>query len=335
MGRYIARRMISLVMVLFGMTIVTFVISHVVPADPAVSAAGLDATPEVVARIRQEMGLDRPLWEQYVRYISGIVLHGDFGYSVLNRRPVLQDILTFLPASIELAVFSMFLCVPTGIALGIITATRAGKATDALTRMFAIAGVSIPVFWLALIMQLVFYKGLNLLPAGGRLDVMFRTPPRITGFLLIDTLLTGNRDMFFSALKHLILPGLTLAVANVAVITRMTRSSLLEVIHQDYIRTARAKGLAEWQVLLRHAMRNAFVPVVTVIGLQLAYLIAWVFLVETIFSWPGIGSYAVRSIVNLDFSAIMGITLFISFIYVVINLVIDIIYVLLDPRITY
>lgn len=335
MAKYIIRRLIALIGVLFGMTIITFVISHVIPADPAVSAAGLDATPEVVARIRHDMGLDRPLPEQYARYITGILLHADFGYSALNRRPVLDDILRFLPASIELAVFSMLICVPVGIALGLVTAIRAGELADALTRVFAVIGVSMPIFWLALLMQLIFYKELRLLPAGGRLGVEYSMPARVTGFLLIDALLAGDRAVFFSALEHLILPGLTLAVANIAVIMRMTRSSLLEVMHQDYIRTARSKGLAERRVLLHHALRNAFIPVITIIGLQFAQLIAWVFLVEIIFSWPGIGSYAVRSILNLDFQPIMGITLVISFIYVMINLATDITYKIVDPRIVY
>jgi peptide/nickel transport system permease protein len=335
MAKYIIRRLIALIGVLFGMTVLTFLISHVVPADPAISAAGMDATPEVVARIREEMGLNRPLWEQYLRYITGILLHADFGYSILNRRPVLDDILKFLPASIELAVFSMLICVPVGILLGLVTATRAGRMADALTRVFAVIGVSMPIFWLALLMQLTFYKGLGVLPAGGRLDVQYSMPPQVTGFLLVDSLLAGDRAVFISAVKHLILPSLTLAIANIAVIMRMTRSSLLEVMHQDYIRTARAKGLGERRVLLRHALRNAFIPVVTIIGLQFAQLIAWVFLVEVIFSWPGIGSYAVRSILNLDFQPIMGITLVISFIYVMINLATDVTYRVLDPRISY
>lgn len=335
MWKYILRRMITLIFVLLGMSLVTFAISHVVPIDPAAAAAGMEASHEVIERIRRDLGLDKPLHVQYFRYISDIVLRGDFGYSVLNRRPVLDDILTFVPASVELALFSLMLCVPTGIILGAITATRAGGLTDALVRIFAIGGVSMPVFWLALLMQLVFYRILGWFPDGSRLGIEFISPPPVTKLFLIDSLLAGQWDVFLSALKHLVLPGFTLALANIAIITRMTRSSLLEVMHQDYIRTAKAKGLSSFRVLRKHAMKNALVPVVTVIGLQLGYLIAWVFLVEAIFSWPGIGSYAVRAIVNLDFPAVQGVTLFTSFLYVFINLAVDIIYLFLDPRITY
>jgi len=313
----------------------TFVISHLIPADPAAAAAGWEASPEVIETIRKQMLLDRPLHEQYLSYMGQLILRRDLGYSILTKRPVLRDILTFLPASIELAVVSLLICVPVGIALGTITATRAGGATDALTRIFAILGVSMPAFWLGLLMQLVFYRILGWFPAGGRLGFGVSPPQTITGLYLVDSLLTGNLEAFSSALHHITLPAVTLAMANIAVITRMTRSSLLEVLHEDYIRTARAKGLANWPLLYRHAFKNAFVPVVTIIGLQMAGLIAWVVLLETIFNWPGIGSYAVAAIMAMDFQAIMGVTLVVSFIYVVINLVVDIIYVFLDPRIRY
>ncbi|GAB4537492.1 MAG: ABC transporter permease [Anaerolineae bacterium] len=335
MGKYILRRLITLVLVLFGMSLVTFTISHIIPIDPAAAAAGMESSPEAIEQIRQELGLDKPLHLQYLNYISGIVLRGDFGYSILNRRPVLDDILRFVPASLELALFSLALCMPAGIILGSVTATRAGGVSDALVRIFAILGVSMPVFWLALLLQLIFYRILGWLPDGCRLSVEYVSPPHVTGLFLIDSALAGQWDVFLDALRHLILPGITLALANIAIITRMTRSSLLEVMHQDYIRTARAKGLTPISVLTRHAMKNALVPVVTIIGLQLGYLIAWVFLVEAIFSWPGIGSYALRSIVNLDFPAVQGVTLFTSFMYVFINLGVDIVYPLLDPRITY
>lgn len=335
MKAYIARRLVSLILVLFGMSLMTFVISHMIPADPAAASAGEGASIEAVENIRHQMGLDLPLPQQYVRYVGGILLRGDFGNSILNRRPVLEDILTYLPASVELALVSILLCVPLGIVLGIISATRAGGFGDAGTRAFAILGVSVPVFWLGLLLQLLFYRTLRWLPPGGRLDTEVVAPTAITNLYLVDSLLTGNLEAFFSALRHILLPAITLAVANLAVIARMTRSALLEVLHQDYVRTARAKGLAYWQVLFRHALKPAAIPVVTVVGLQLANLIAWVFLVETIFSWPGIGSYAVRAILSVDFSAIMGVTLFTSAIYVIINLAVDMVYVVLDPRIRF
>jgi peptide/nickel transport system permease protein len=335
MGSYVARRMMTLVLVLLGMSIITFAISHVIPIDPAASAAGMEASPEIVERIRKELGLDQPLTIQYLSYVRGILLDGDFGYSILNRRPVLDDILRFAPASVELALFSLMICVPAGLIFGVITATGAGGVTDAVVRIIAVVGVAMPVFWLALLMQVVFYWKLGWLPDGGRLGIEFSAPPAVTRLYLIDSLIAGRLDILVDTVRHLLLPGLTLAMANVAVITRMTRSSLLEVLHQDYIRTARAKGLAGAVVMTRHALKNAMVPVVTVIGLQLGYLIAWVFLVETIFSWPGIGSYAIRAIVNLDFPAVQGVTLFTSLVFVLINLGVDVIYLFLDPRITY
>ncbi|MDQ7857636.1 MAG: ABC transporter permease [Armatimonadota bacterium] len=334
MTLYVARRLVSLGFVLLGMSVLTFTLSRVIPADPAAAAAGFHATAEQVAQYRREMGLDQPLHAQYLRYMTGIVLHGDLGRSILNQRPVVEDIATFLPASLELAMVSLILCVPLGIGLGTYTAVRAGRFSDAATRGFAVLGVSMPIFIVALLLQLVFYKALRWFPSGGRLGSEFAPPEAITGFLLVDTLLRGSWPMFVSAAHHIALPAATLAVANLAVITRMTRSSLLEVLSADYVRTARAKGLSESRVL-RHALKNSLIPVVTVIGLQFASMIAYVFLVEHIFSWPGIGSYAVRAIVGLDFQPIMAITLLFSVIYVAVNFAVDLSYLALDPRIRY
>ncbi|MDP3046040.1 MAG: ABC transporter permease, partial [Chloroflexota bacterium] len=316
------------------MSLLTFTITRLIPSDPARAAAGMDADQATLEAVRQELGLDQPLPEQYFRYVTG-VLRGDLGNSSMNRQPVMNDIKQFLPASIELAVVSILMCVPLGVVLGIITALKAGGVTDAVTRIFAVFGVSMPVFWLALLFQLIFYRDLRWFPAAGRIGPLFSPPPPITSFYLIDTLLASDLEAFKSTLQHIILPAFTLAVANIAVITRMTRSSLMEVLSQDYVRTARAKGLAEWVVVSVHALKNAMVPVVTIIGLQLGTLIAWVFLVETIFSWPGIGSYTVRAIMDSDFNAVMGVTLITSFIYVMINLAVDVSYVILDPRIKY
>jgi peptide/nickel transport system permease protein len=334
MTTYIARRFFTLLLVLFGMSLLTFTITRLIPSDPARAAAGMDADLATLEAVRHDLGLDRPLPEQYIRYVTG-VLRGDLGMSSMNRQPVMNDIKQFLPASIELAVVSILICVPVGVALGIVTALKAGGLTDAVTRVFAIFGVSMPVFWLALLFQLIFYRELRWFPAAGRLGPLFSPPPPVTNLYLVDTLLSQNWEAFKSAVQHIVLPAFTLAVANIAVITRMTRSSLMEVMGQDYIRTARAKGVAEWLIISRHALKNAMVPVVTTIGLQLGALIAWVFLVETIFSWPGIGSYTVRAIMDADFNAVMGVTLITSFIYVAINLAVDISYVILDPRIKY
>jgi peptide/nickel transport system permease protein len=336
MPEYLLRRLVSLVFVLLGMSVMTFAISRVVPADPAAAAAGLSsgAGPEQIEQIRREMGLNDPLPVQYVRYMAG-VLRGDLGRSILNRRPVMEDMKAFLPASLELALVSVAMYVPIGVILGVIAARSAGGISDAMTRLFAILGVSVPVFWAALLLQLAFYRNLRWFPSGGRLGIELAPPPTITNFYLVDSLLAGNGAVFLSALHHIALPAATLALANIALVTRMTRSSVLEVLHADYIRTARAKGLGEWVVLRRHALRNALVPVVTVIGLQFAALIAYVFLVEVVFSWPGIGTYAVRAIVGLDFEPIMGITLIFSGIYVLVNFLVDMSYVVLDPRIRY
>ncbi len=334
MMTYIARRLFALILVLIGMSLLTFTITRLIPSDPARAAAGMDADLATLEAVRQELGLDRPLPEQYFRYATG-VLQGNFGMSSMNRQPVMKDIRQFLPASIELAVASILICVPVGVVLGIVTALKAGGMTDAVTRIFAVFGVSMPVFWLALLFQLIFYRDLRWFPAAGRIGPLFSPPPAVTNLYLIDTLLANDLEAFKSSLQHIVLPAFTLAVANIAVITRMTRSSLMEVLSQDYVRTARAKGLAEWVVVSVHALKNAMVPVVTIIGLQLGTLIAWVFLVETIFSWPGIGSYTVRAIMDSDFNAVMGVTLITSFIYVMINLAVDVSYVILDPRIKY
>lgn len=334
MNAYIVRRLLTLILILFGMSLMTFVITRVVPSDPAQAIAGVDAKPEAVQTIRKELGLDRPLHEQYWRYISHLV-RGDLGLSFLNRQPVIDDIKTFLPASFELAVVSLLICVPLGILMGVITALKAGSWSDAITRIFAILGISTPIFWLALLFQLLFYRQLHWFPAAGRLGVAFTAPPTVTGLYLIDTLLAGDFGAFRSTVHHIVMPSFTLAVANIAVIARMTRSSLLEVLSADYVRTARSKGLSERVVLGRHALKSAMVPVITIIGLQLGALIAWVFLVEAIFSWPGIGSYTVRAIMNSDFNAVMGVTLMLSVMFVIINLLVDMSYLLLDPRIRY
>jgi peptide/nickel transport system permease protein len=280
------------------------------------------------------MGLDRPLHEQYLIYVGG-VLRGDLGRSIMNNSSVADDLRRFLPASLELALTALLLFVPLGLVFGVITGTRAGGWVDAATRGLAIIGVSVPVFWLALMMQVFLYGQLGWFPATGRIGTEFGPPPNVTGFFTLDTLLAGRPDAFVSALRHLAMPAHALAAGNLAMLTRMTRSSVLEVLHQDYIRTARAKGLDERALLRRHALRNALIPVVTLLAIQMAGLIAWQFLVETIFSWPGVGSYAVKAITTLDFNVIMGITLFGSVLYVTLNLLADLSYLVLDPRIRY
>jgi peptide/nickel transport system permease protein len=334
MREYFLRRLVSLVFVLLGMSVLAFVISHLIPADPARAAAGPAASGEAIENIRKRMGLDLPLYEQYAMYM-GRLLRGDLGESIEGYRPVLDEIRQRVPASLELALFSLAIAVPIGLLLGVVCALRPGGALDALGRAFATLGMSIPIFVLALLMQLILYARLGLLPAAGRIDEAIGAPTTITGLYLVDSLVTGNLPAFVSALKHIIAPALTLAFGVLGGLTRITRSSMLEVLHQDYVRTARAKGLEERAVLLRHALKNAMVPVVTVIGLELAGLIAWVFLVELVFAWPGIGSWAVHAIMVLDFNSVMGVTLVFSLLYVFINFAVDMAYVAFDPRIRY
>ena len=335
MTRLLIRRLISLVFVLFGMTVITFTLSHVVPADPAAAAAGLNASALEINTIRQRMGLDRPLYEQYALYMEGLILRGDLGRSIASNVPVQEDLVRYLPASLELALSAIVLYLPAGLLLGVLSARAAGGAVDAATRGFAIVGLSVPVFWLGLIAQLVFYGLLGWLPATGRIGSTFGPPQPVTGFFTIDALLAGNAAAFADAVRHLILPAVVLALGNLTVITRMTRSSVLEVLSQDFVRTARAKGLHERTVVTRHVLRNAMLPVVTVVAIQIGALIAWQFLVETIFSWPGIGSWAVNSITTLDFNAVMAVTLFGSVLYVALNFAADISYLVFDPRIRY
>lgn len=335
MRAFVIRRSISFIFVLLGISLMTFIISHIIPGDPAAAAAGLHGTEKEIQEIRDRMGLDKPLPEQYLIYMKNLVLHADLGNSIRNNIPVRDELLRFLPASLELAFFAVLLFLPAGIVLGVYAARNAGKTSDALTRIIAIIGMSVPVFWLAILMQIVFYGKLGLFPATGRISSIYGPPPTVTGFFTIDALLAGEIATFFSALHHLALPAIVLAFGNLAVITRMTRSSVLDVLHQDYVVTARSKGLHEKQVMYLHVLRNAMIPVVTLVALQMAGLIAWQFLVETIFGWPGIGTWAVSAILRLDFQVIMGVTLFGATLYVIVNFIADIIYAYLDPRIHY
>lgn len=328
----IVRRLFFLVFVLLGLSLITFVLSHIVPADPARVIAGPRASPEAVEKIRKEYGLDQPLWRQYVRYLNGLV-HLDFGKSLTSRRPVSEDLARYLPATIELALYAMLFAVVLGIPLGVLSAVRRNSFLDLIGRTISILGLSIPSFWLALILQFFLFAQLGLLPDGQRLPVGVKEPPRVTGLFTVDALLAGNLGLFLLALKHLLMPSLVLGLAALAIVTRMVRSGMLEVLGQDYIRTARAKGLQPRVVILRHALKNALLPAVTVIGLQFGLLMGGAVLVEIIFSWPGIGRYAFQAIQNFDYNAVISVTLVIGAAYVLVNLLVDIIYVLLDPRI--
>jgi len=328
------RRTVMILPVLFGISLLTFLISRVVPTDPARLIAGPRASAEGVAKVRHEYGLDLPLWQQYVHYMSG-VLRLDFGRSFSSFRPVAKDITEYLPATVELTFFSLLFAVVGGIGLGTISAVWQGSLTDQISRMFAGIGTSIPAFWLALLAQHLLYQRLGWVPFGGRISDQSTIPITVTGLLTVDSLLAGQWVTFFDAIHHLLLPALVLGLEPLAFLLRITRTSMLEVMREQYITVARAKGLKERVVILRHALKNALLPIVTIVGLLIGYMLSGSVLVEMVFSWPGIGRYAARAIVSSDYNAVMGVTLTVAAIYLLINLVADLLYPRLDPRVRY
>ena len=334
MGTVIARRLVFTVFVLWGVTLVTFFLSRVVPGNPARLMAGPEASPSAVAHIGRLYGLNDPLYVQYGRYMRDLA-EGNLGFSFLTRRAVRTDIATFLPATLELAGYALLLGFVLALVTGTVAAYRRGKAADAAGRLSAIAGLSIPVFWLALLLQLLFSTELGWLPLGGRLSPGMAPPPHITGLLTVDSLLTGNFAIFVNAVEHLVLPVVVLAAGVYGLMVRVMRTSVIDALGEEYVRTAEAKGLSRWRVLRRHVLRNALLPAVTVLGLEFGLLAAGVFVVESVFQWPGIGNYAFQAIQANDYNATLGATLVIAVIYVVINLIVDIIYLYLDPRIRY
>src|SRR6059058_678799 len=319
-----------------GVTLISFVISHAVPSDPIVSNLGQQASqrPEIVAAFRAKWGLDRPLHEQYLSFV-GNLLHGDLGTSINTRRPIATDVSQFLPATVELSTVSILFALIVGLPLGVFAALYRDGPIDHLARLVSVVGVSIPIFWLAAVALVIFYATLQIAVGPGRLGSGMSAPPAVTGLYTVDALLEGDTATFRSALEHLMLPGLVLGSSVMGLITRVTRSSLLEVLGQDYVRTARAKGLVERLVITRHALRNALIPTITVLGLAYGSLLSGAVLTETIFAWPGLGRYAYQSAVTNDFPAIMGVTFVIALMYIVVNLLVDLAYALLDPQIRY
>lgn len=331
---YIIRRLMYMLPVLFGVTVMVFVISHAIPGDPAKMIAGPKASRQAVENIRKQHGLDRPLAVQYVRFASGLV-RGDLGTSIRNHRPVTRDLMDFFPATLELTLASVVICLFVGIPLGITAAVRRNRMADHLTRIFSVFGVSMPVFWLGLMLLLVFYRNLGWLPGSGRLDIDFSPPVYVTGLYLIDSLLEWQPDKFLNAASHMLMPAFCLSYVYLAIMTRIVRSSMIEVLGQDYIVTARANGVSEWMIVLKHAFKNSLIPTVTITGLSFGELLGGAILTETIFGWPGMGKYVVDSVNYLDFPAIMGFTLVVSLVYVSINLAVDVLYAFLNPKITY
>jgi peptide/nickel transport system permease protein len=331
--RYLARRIVLMVFVLWGVTFITFFLSRIVPGDPARFIAGPRANAEALANVRALYGLDRPIPEQYVTYLTNL-LHGDLGMSIVTRRPVTEDIAAYFPASLELAIYGLILSTGIGLLLGVLGALRGGR-TDRVLQFIAILTISLPAFWVAMISQVGFYSGLGWLPFGGRLAIGATPPPTVTGMFTIDSLLAGNFGLFLTSVRYLILPVTVLSLALIGVMARITRGSMLQVLDEDYVRTARSKGLSRLRVLWRHSFRNAMLAPVTVLGLNLGLLAGGVFLVETIFAWPGIGRYGFNAIANSDYNATMGVTLVVAVVYVVANLGVDLLYLALDPRIRY
>lgn len=333
MGRYVLKRLVLILPVLLGVSVVVFLVVRLTPGDPAKVMAGEHASPEFIEAVRVKWGLDRPLYAQYFIWFRS-VLQGDFGTSIATHTPVLEELLQRFPATLELSLFAMIFAVLVGMTAGIISAVRQHSIFDYLAMTGALIGVSMPIFWLGLMLMFFFGLYLDLLPISGRLDpeISLRT---ITGLYLIDALVTRNGQAFWNALSHLVLPGVALGTIPMALIARMTRSSMLEVIRQDFIRTERAKGLPERRVIYRHALRNALIPIITVIGMEFGLLLGGAILTETIFAWPGLGRYTVDAVYARDYPAIQGSVLFIAFIFVVVNLVTDILYAFINPRIRY
>lgn len=332
MKQIIAKRLSLVVFVLFGVTLTTFLMSHVIPGDPASMMVGQRANEETLQEVRRQLGLDQPIWVQYFTYMKGLFT-GDFGMSIRTQKPVIDDLIAFFPATLELAFFAFLLAIAIGIPIGIQSAVKKDTAWDHSGRLFSIAGVSTPVFWSGLVGILLFYKFLGWLPSGGRLDLAVTAPTKITGLYVLDSLLTGNWAALKNSVWHLILPTMILSYAQLAIISRQVRASMLEVLGQEYIRTALANGISGTALLFRYALRNALIPTITVVGLSFGSLLGGAVVTETIFGWPGMGKYVVDSIAFLDFPAMMGFTFVIAVGYVVINLLVDIMYYILNPQI--
>ncbi len=334
MPRYIVSRLgLAVVMALLA-TLVIFLIANTVPGDPALAQLGdlAASNPDFLKAFRAKWALDEPLWTRYFIFLKELA-HGDLGTSIASQRPVLEDIKNYAPATIELATVGFLMSLVVGVPLGVIAAVRRDSWIDHVARFVSLIGVSSPTFWLAFIVLAIFYGELQIAPGPGRLDPIAFAPANVTGLFLIDSILAGDWATFRDALAHLVLPSIVLAAATLGLITRTTRASVLECMHQDYVRVARAKGLSERKIVMRHILPNALIPVVTLGGLAYANLLTGAVMTETIFSWPGLGRYTFRSAAALDFPAIMGITLVVAVTYLVINLLIDISYALLDPRV--
>lgn len=346
MTSYAIRRLLGLIPVLFGVSFIVFMMLRLIPGDPAIIILGERSTPEQQQALREQLGLNKPLFfnfsgegdvldTQYFIFM-GDLLQGDLGRSILRRTSVSEELMTFFPATVELSLTALAIATFVGIVTGVISATRRGSLFDAGSMGVALVGVSMPIFWLGLMLQYLFAVRLGILPISQRVDQdLVRGFQQITGLYTIDGLLAGRPAITLSALKHLILPAITLSTVPLAIIARMTRSAMLEVLNNDYIRTARSKGLRDRVVIVRHALKNALLPVVTVVGLQLGLLLAGAILTETVFDWPGIGTWILNGIEDRDYPVVQGGVMFVSLVFVLVNLLVDLSYAWLDPRIRY
>lgn len=335
MTQYVLRRLLLLVPTLFGILFVVFLSLHLIPGDPATALLGQHATPESIAAIRQRLGLDKPLPVQFLYYLESVA-RLDFGDSIVTRTPVLVELGQRLPVTITLTVLSMIIAVVGGMALGIAAAVRRASIVDYLGMSVALLGVSMPIFWLALLMIYYLAVQLHWFEPTGIASVQYLTAvPKVTNFFLIDSLLAGNTAAFWNGLWHMVMPSVALATIPMALIARITRSSMLEVMGNDYVRTAYAKGLPGRIVVWRHALKNALLPVITVIGLQFGSLLSGAVITESVFALPGLGRYIVAAIYNRDYPAVQGAVLVFAFLFVILNLLVDLLYTVVDPRIRY
>ena len=329
----IGRRLLTVIPTLIGVIVVTFLLTRVLPGDPAVYFAGPAATPQSIEEIRKKLGFDRPLPEQFVYYVSDLA-KGNLGNSLSTGQSVVEEIATRLPASAELTLFGLFVAMVIAVPLGILAAVKQGSIIDHACRVIATVGVSLPVFFTGLLLVYVFYFLLGWAPAPiGRLDIFYSTPDRVTGFYLIDSLLAGDVGTFRAALAQLILPVVTLAIFSIAPIARMTRAAMLSALSSEFVRTARASGLSPYRVVITYAFRNAMLPVITTFGMVFSFLLGANVLVEKVFAWPGIGSYAVEALIASDYAPVQGFVLTMAILYVMLNLAIDLLYGVIDPRV--
>ena len=332
MIRFILGKLVYLVPTFFGITLVAFGFVRVLPGDPVLLMAGeRGITPERYAQLSAQLGFDRPLWQQYLEFLNRL-LHGDLGNSLVTKKPVLAEFMTLFPATVELGLCAILIAVLVGVPVGVLAAVKRGSWVDQTSMTLALVGFSMPIFWWGLLLIIFFSGILGWTPVSGRISLMFYFPP-VTGFMLIDSLLSGQKGAFASAVSHLILPSVVLATIPLAVIARQTRSAMLEVMGEDYVRTARAKGMPQRRVIGIHALRNAMIPVITTIGLQIGVLMAGAILTETIFSWPGIGKWMIDSIARRDYPVVQSGLLLIAALVMIVNLLVDLTYGLINPRI--